>query len=211
MQAPASLWIPDIQTPRHETYAFHKVTPTFVNEKLPFDNSQTREEIKLKMLNVLPSKMRKRAAPFIGPALDFAHDYKVDPFWVLAVMWTESHFRKRVTSHAGASGPMQIMPQTKKYLAGLLKRSKSKSFRMDKKDYLADKSLMNNVEMGVFYLKYLLKKFNNNPTYATVAYNMGPSRTRWMLRKKMGVGKRNIYLNRVLRRYKYLRQKFSAI
>ncbi len=82
--------------------------------------------------------------------------YGVDEALVKAVIHTESHFNPEATSHKGASGLMQLMPQTAaKY--GVLDLYNPKQ----------------NIEGGVRHLRYLLKKYRNNLTHTIAAYNAG--------------------------------------
>jgi soluble lytic murein transglycosylase len=70
-----------------------------------------------------------------------------------------------------------------------------------------------NIEMGVFYLNKLLKKFRNNYKLATCAYNMGPGWVRKQLRNKRPVGIKNKYFSKVSKYYhklvKEIRKEFK--
>jgi soluble lytic murein transglycosylase len=91
---------------------------------------------------------------------------------------------------------MQIMPKTGVYLAELLEwdiRGKT----ISELTYHSN----SNIEMGVFYLKKLLKKFRNNYKLATCAYNMGPGWVVNQLRNRRPVGIRNKYFNKVSKNY----------
>ena len=57
-----------------------------------------------------------------------AETYQVDPFWVIAVMWTESHFDVYARSHVNAMGLMQVLPETGRFLSRLLKRPVTKEY-----------------------------------------------------------------------------------
>jgi soluble lytic murein transglycosylase len=124
-----------------------------------------------------------------------AHKYQVDPFWALAVTWTESHFRKDVVSSVGATGLMQIMPDTAEFL-------KNKVPEINQK--YADKNLYDvvyNIELGMYYLNYLQRRFYGRLDLATVAYNMGPNWVSKRLKNGLPVGQSNLYLEKVKLRY----------
>ena len=72
------------------------------------------------ILNSLPFVMRPRLSPHLPTALGYAEHYGLDPFWVLAVMWTESHFQSKVVSSVGAKGLMQVMPATALHIGRIL-------------------------------------------------------------------------------------------
>lgn len=148
------------------------------------------------ILNVIPKRMRSSASNFIRPAFAMSEKYQVDPFWVLAVMYTESHFNPAALSSVKAMGLMQIMPGTSHFLTILLNRPVKPQIA-----YEMAKRPNHNIEMGVFYLKHLFSKFSGNFRLATVAYNMGPGMVRRRLRLRLPVGVRNNYLDKVTKRY----------
>src|SRR3954470_4822616 len=93
-----------------------------------------------------------------------AAEKNVDPALIAAVIYTESHFRDQ-TSHAGAKGLMQLMPDTADYIA-----RKSGGTRFERED-LATPQI--NISYGTWYLRYLLTKYHGNVVLALAAYNAG--------------------------------------
>jgi soluble lytic murein transglycosylase len=88
----------------------------------------------------------------------------VDASLIAAVIYTESHFRDQ-TSHAGATGLMQLMPATADYIA-----RKSGGTRFTRSD-LATPQI--NIAYGTWYLRYLLAKYRGNVVLTLAAYNAG--------------------------------------
>lgn len=86
-----------------------------------------------------------------------AQKYGVDPALVRAVIHAESNFNPMAKSKKGAAGLMQLMPGT----AG----------DMGVTDV---HNPAQNIEGGVKYLAYLMKRFDNDVTLVTAAYNAGP-------------------------------------
>jgi soluble lytic murein transglycosylase len=93
-----------------------------------------------------------------------AADKKVDPALIAGVIYTESRFRDQ-TSHAGAKGLMQLMPDTADYIA-----RKSGGTRFERAD-LATPQI--NIAYGTWYLRYLLDKYEGNTILTLAAYNAG--------------------------------------
>ena len=93
-----------------------------------------------------------------------AADKQVDPSLIAGVIYTESRFRD-ATSHAGAKGLMQLMPETADYIA-----RKSGGTRFERAD-LATPQI--NIAYGTWYLRYLLDKYKGNTILTLAAYNGG--------------------------------------
>src|ERR1041385_3213301 len=79
-----------------------------------------------------------------------------DPRLIHAVIQQESKYDTDASSHAGAKGLMQLMPDT------------AKRFHCDD---LTDAAC--NVEAGTKYLKFLLKRFDGDVALALAGYNAG--------------------------------------
>lgn len=96
-----------------------------------------------------------------------AATHGVDPYLVAAVIRSESSWDPEASSHQGARGLMQLMPETAQDMVakGLV----------DGKRYshenLEDPTV--NIEYGCAYLSYLLTYFNGATDRAIAAYNAG--------------------------------------
>ena len=107
-------------------------------------------------------------APHRDVMQEQARQVGLDEAWVYGLIRQESRFVQQAKSGAGASGLMQLMPATARWVA---KRLGLKNF---------SQSLVNqldtNVTLGTYYLKYVLDKLDGQPLLATAAYNAGPRR-----------------------------------
>ena len=159
----------------------------------------------------IPSSLRPRFRHYAPMALEMAQKHKVDPFWAIAIMWVESHFKSDAVSSVGARGLMQVMPRTGGYLADKLVAVNYGPHR--KREYAEYTRPHTNIEMGVFYLSYLDKKFQpsrHSPALATIAYNMGPGQLNYLLRKGYPIRKRSRYLKKVRQAYFSLLRPFQG-
>lgn len=99
--------------------------------------------------------------------------YEVDPYLIMGIIKTESNFNADAVSHKSATGLMQIMEPTAKWLAD----------KMALNDFsyedITDPEL--NIQMGCYYISYLLKHFDGNVENALAAYNAGEGTvSRWL-------------------------------
>lgn len=185
---------------KEPTYDFSLVGKAFQKVDISRIRELSKIEFEELILSSVPTGLKRKLKPFLKTTLFYSEKFQVDPFWVLAVMWTESHFNPNAKSYVNARGLMQIMPRTGYFLAELLEKpvkNLRSAIRITKKP-------VPNIEMGSFYLKKILREFNGNYIYATAAYNMGPGGVKKRLRRGLRVGNRNKYVNKVKRAYKAL-------
>ena len=96
-----------------------------------------------------------------------AATHGVDPYLVAAVIRSESSWDPDASSHQGARGLMQLMPETAQdMVAKGLVDGKRYSY-----ENLEDPAI--NIEYGCAYLSYLLTYFNGATDRAIAAYNAG--------------------------------------
>ena len=90
--------------------------------------------------------------------------------WVYGLIRQESRFVQVARSSAGASGLMQLMPATARFVA---KKIGMGDYRPD-----AVVDIDTNLTLGTSYLRMVLDDLDNLPVLATAAYNAGPGRPR---------------------------------
>lgn len=103
--------------------------------------------------------------------MEYSAEYELDPYLVAAVIYVESRNKPDAVSPKGAIGLMQVMPSTGEWIAEKLSIP------------LGEIELTNpnmNVEMGCWYLRFLLDRFPVQDT-AVAAYNAGQGNVReWL-------------------------------
>lgn len=103
--------------------------------------------------------------------------FEVDPYLVMAIIRVESNFQPEVSSHKGAYGLMQLMPETAKWMVD------DGHFEPQFLKRLEEPAV--NIHMGSWYISQLLNQFDGNPVAAIAAYNAGPGRVAgWMQEEK---------------------------
>ena len=122
-----------------------------------------------------------------GLLIKHTRTYQVELSLVMALMKIESGFNPSATSPVGASGLMQLMPETACHLGLVVNGIVDERLDPNK-----------NVEAGIRYLSSLLDTFDN-PLDAVAAYNVGPQ----VVRK--GLPSNTETLQHV---YKVMRQKY---
>ena len=98
--------------------------------------------------------------PLISKIFNYSRMRSLDPFFVMALVRTESNFKAHAKSHVGAMGLMQIMPATASLVAG----------RKISETMLTDPNT--NLYSGTYHLRDLLVKYKN-PITALSAWNAG--------------------------------------
>ncbi|TXD96621.1 lytic transglycosylase domain-containing protein [Psychrobacter frigidicola] len=109
--------------------------------------------------------------PHQSEVVRYSQTAGIDPAWAYGIMRQESRFVTSARSNVGASGLMQIMPDTAKYIARNLGESYSAT-RANSGD--------TNIRYGTWYMSDILAKLNYQPVLATAGYNAGPNKAkRW--------------------------------
>lgn len=103
----------------------------------------------------------------------YSQKYNVDKVLVYSLIKKESKYDPLAVSKKGAMGLTQIMPETGKYIAGLLD---DKNFR---ENDLFDAET--SIKYGIYYISKLSKDFNGDLEAVLAAYNGGEGNVRkWM-------------------------------
>ncbi|NLK62224.1 MAG: transglycosylase SLT domain-containing protein [Fusobacteria bacterium] len=106
-----------------------------------------------------------------------AKKYGVDPNFVYSIIKQESLFKEDTISKASAYGLMQIIIPT----AQMFDKNITPHTLLEPEK---------NIDIGVQYLKFLLKKYNGNMKFAAAAYNAGPHNVdKWIVNNDLDVEK----------------------
>jgi len=117
----------------------------------------------------------------------YAEKFQVPELLVYSVMREESRFQAEIESNAGAHGLLQLMPKTAKYMGKLLRK------KVEEKELIIPEI---NIELGVVFLKRLLRRYKGNRFYTLAAYNGGPTNVRrW--RKRLAVADEDYFLESI--------------
>lgn len=109
-------------------------------------------------------------APYREQFRAYAAEHGLDEAWVFGLVRQESRFVADARSSAGASGLMQLMPATAKWVAGKL------GMKQYRQALVTDLDI--NISLGTYYLKHVLDTLDNQPVLASAGYNAGPGRAR---------------------------------
>jgi soluble lytic murein transglycosylase len=111
-------------------------------------------------------------APFEGQVMAQAQSINVDPAWVYGLIRQESRFIMDARSVVGASGLMQLMPATAKYVANKIGMTDFRPSNVNDFDI--------NTKLGTHYLRMVLNDLGGSQVLASAGYNAGPGRpVRW--------------------------------
>jgi soluble lytic murein transglycosylase len=94
----------------------------------------------------------------------------LDEAWVYGLIRQESRFISDARSSAGASGLMQLMPNTARWVARKLGLKDWRWTQVTEID--------TNVSLGTYYLRHVYDVLDEHPVLASAAYNAGPGRAR---------------------------------
>ncbi|HEY2354854.1 MAG TPA: lytic transglycosylase domain-containing protein [Gaiellaceae bacterium] len=108
----------------------------------------------------------------------YAHEQRLDPAMLAAVIETESKFDTEARSSAGAVGLMQLTPATAKGIAQYTHGSKFRVSDLTNPDI--------NVRYGTWYLRHLLDKYHDE-RLALAAYNAGQANVDGWIAQNEGI------------------------
>jgi soluble lytic murein transglycosylase len=114
--------------------------------------------------------------PFSDLISKWSQDRNLPPALVAGLIRQESRFEVRIRSHVGATGLMQIMPETGEWIAS--KKGVSNYSLTEPQD---------NISFGTWYLDYTHRRNGDNSMLAIASYNAGPGAvSRWVAARGLG-------------------------
>ncbi|MEG5014791.1 MULTISPECIES: transglycosylase SLT domain-containing protein [unclassified Microcoleus] len=102
--------------------------------------------------------------PYLETIVKWSQDRKINPVLVTALIRQESRFMPAIKSSVGATGLMQVMPETAAWVAGQISLKKYSLENVD-----------DNVKLGTWYLDHTHDEYKNNSMLAVASYNAGPT------------------------------------
>ncbi len=108
--------------------------------------------------------------PYREVVQDYATQLDLDEAWVYGLVRQESRFVHTARSTAGASGLMQLMPSTARWVAKRLGLSGHHTTLTATAD--------SNIVLGTYYLRQMMDSLDNQMVLASAGYNAGPRRAR---------------------------------
>ncbi|APV49848.1 hypothetical protein BWI17_09245 [Betaproteobacteria bacterium GR16-43] len=106
-----------------------------------------------------------------------AGQFSVNEAWLYAIIRQESRFVPTARSRVGATGLMQLMPATARWVARQIPLPGFQPAMLTQPDV--------NIQMGTYYFKRVMTDLGD-PVLATAAYNAGPGRARrWRAEKPL--------------------------
>lgn len=109
-------------------------------------------------------------APYRSSLEAHARAVGLEPTWVYGLIRQESRFIEDIRSSAGASGLMQLMPATARWVARKVGMNDFTMARVNDVEV--------NLRLGTSYLRMVLDDLDGHPALASAAYNAGPGRPR---------------------------------
>ncbi|MCS6762953.1 MAG: transglycosylase SLT domain-containing protein [Candidatus Protistobacter heckmanni] len=123
------------------------------------DRTQTEHDFSLRYI-----------APFLDLMQTTTDKIGLDIAWTYGLIRQESRFIMNARSSVGASGLMQVMPSTAKYVA--------RKIGLDSYSHGSLDDVGTNILLGTSYLNMVLADLDGSQPLASAAYNAGPSRSK---------------------------------
>jgi len=162
----------------------------------------TEMEEKLKIFQVIEDFQigfsEEEKHQLAGVIFDECQKYNYDPMLIMAVIMTESTFKKGQVSSKGARGVMQLMPFIGEDLA------QRAGMDWQNPDQLFDP--VTNIQLGTLHLFEQILKFKD-VRKGIIAYNYGETRVRGDIRKNKPLPKD--YFRRIWENYNMLKETYD--
>lgn len=138
----------------------------------------------------IPQKFHHRAYEIARAVIVEANHHQMDPFFLLAVIKTESHFNIKARGLHGEIGLMQLLPETADWLA-------AQSGMTPGQYNLEDPRV--NIRLGATYFASLRKEFQGYSARYIGAYNMGSGNVYKLMANNVDP---SVYPDKVLKNYR---------
>ncbi|MBC6476317.1 MAG: transglycosylase SLT domain-containing protein [Hormoscilla sp. GM102CHS1] len=110
--------------------------------------------------------------PYLELILSWSEKYHLNSLLVVGLIRQESRFMEKIESPVGATGLMQVMPETGAWIADQINLT----------DYKLNKA-NDNIQLGTWYLDFTHWQYQNNSMLAVASYNAGTTNVdRWVER-----------------------------
>jgi len=137
----------------------------------------------------IPKKFHHRAYEIARAVINEANHHQMDPFFLLAVIKTESHFNIKARGLHGEIGLMQLLPETANWLAAQAGMTPGQINLEDPRV---------NIRLGATYFASLRKEFQGYSARYIGAYNMGSGNVYKLMANNMDP---SVYPDKVLKNY----------
>ncbi len=101
--------------------------------------------------------------PYMEPIVNWSQQRQLNPLLVTGLIRQESRFETKIRSVAGATGLMQVMPETGSWIA---EKINLKQYNLENPN--------DNIKLGTWFLDFTHQEYNNNSMLAVASYNAGP-------------------------------------
>ncbi|MEG5136928.1 MULTISPECIES: lytic transglycosylase domain-containing protein [unclassified Microcoleus] len=102
--------------------------------------------------------------PYLETIVKWSEERKMNSVLVTALIRQESRFMPGIKSAVGATGLMQVMPETAAWVAEKINLKKYSLENID-----------DNIKLGTWYLDHTHDEYKNNSMLAVASYNAGPN------------------------------------
>lgn len=102
--------------------------------------------------------------PYLENIVQWSQERKINPLLVTSLIRQESRFMPKIKSAVGATGLMQVMPETATWVADKINLKKYSLENVD-----------DNIKLGTWYLGHTHDEYKNNSMLAVASYNAGPN------------------------------------